>query len=348
MMLWIIAGIAALVLVAALAYLLLRREEPEAPQWDKPRNPLPWNGKPEDEDPGTTLGDVPPPAGVPIASTTMSLEMGLESAEVFVEDEEDITGPVARIVVSATGSTDPGLKREHNEDAFVLLPSYDTFAIADGMGGYAAGEVAARIAVDTLRECFDNARFGVVEEGVPRRGGELAAAVRLANQRIRDEASRDERKTGMGTTIVAARFSPGRKRVYIAHVGDSRCYRIRDNEIRKLTVDHTLGEMGITGKAAHKLSRAVGVFDAVDVDLTIDEPHVGDFYVLCSDGLYKMMPDDHIRDIVTAAPDLDAAVSALVQRANERGGRDNVSVVLVRVDEPALRPDRQSGEQSVY
>jgi serine/threonine protein phosphatase PrpC len=347
MMLWIIAAIACAVLLAALAFLVLRRDDDA--RWQAPRHGHPWDRRAEEPD-GTRMATMPPPAaGVPIPPT-LSEEadrFGLESQELWIEEDEEPTGPVPKIVLSAAGMSDPGRKREHNEDAYLVWPEHEVYAIADGMGGYAAGEVASQLAVDILRESFlSGGAQRALEEGFPRRGAELMAAIQVANERIREEASRDEAKNGMGTTLVAARFSPGRKRAYIAHVGDSRCYRIRDGEIKQLTVDHTLGAVGIQGPAADKLSRAVGVFDHVDVDLTIDEPSPGDLYLLCSDGLYKMLSDQMILQIVQSPGSLDQIVDQLIRGANERGGRDNVSVVLVHVDDPDVDP-RESGEHRI-
>ncbi|HEY8430252.1 MAG TPA: protein phosphatase 2C domain-containing protein [Sandaracinaceae bacterium] len=339
MTLWIIAGVALLVLVAALAYLKWRRDDDDGWQrpryeWDRPTNP-------------DVLASIPPPAGL-APPTTFSQEadsIALESQELWIEDDEP-TGPIPKILLRAAGRSDPGRKRKHNEDAFLLAPEHELYVVADGMGGYAAGEVASALAVETLAEAFADNEFGPLDEGMPRRGAELVAAIRLANARIRREALSDQRKAGMGTTVVAARFAPGKKRVYVAHVGDSRCYRLRDGELERLTHDHTLGALGIRGPSAAKLSRAVGAFDEVEVDLRVDEPRVGDHYVLCSDGLYKAVDDDAIRRAIEAAAAPEDAVDALVREANARGARDNVSVIVVRVDDPAVDV-RESGEHRI-
>ncbi len=338
MTLWIIAAVAGLVLVVSLSLLFGRRPAPPPPR----RAPV-WDER-ADEPEGSKLASIPPPSGVPIRSLSEE-GFALESQELFIE-EDDPTGPVAKIVLRAAGKTDPGRKREHNEDAFLVAPEHELYVVADGMGGYAAGEVASQLAVDTLNDAFDNDEHGELDDGVPRRGAEIMAAIRRANLVIRREAQADEGKSGMGTTIVAARFSPGRNRVYIAHVGDSRCYRIRDGALKQLTTDHTLAALGIGGPSGGKLSRAVGAFDHVDVDLTVDEPQPGDHYLLCSDGLYKMVPDEHIAAIVEESETLNEAVDSLVEAAIEQGGRDNVSVILIRVDEPDLDP-RESGEHRI-
>lgn len=252
--------------------------------------------------------------------------------------DDDPTGPVPRILVSAVGGTDQGKKRKHNEDAYVVLPTHSLFAIADGMGGYAAGEVASQMAMDVLKSSFETSQFGGAPiSGLPRRGDELVRAIQSANSAILTQARENEHQQGMGTTLVAARFAPNRKRVYIAHVGDSRVYRLRDGQLHQLTTDHTLGAAGVTGPSAAKLSRAVGVFDDVEVDLSIDEPREGDHYVLCSDGLFKMVPDEKICEIIYNATNIQNAVDELIREANSRGGKDNVSVILIRVDEPDPR-----------
>ncbi|MCS6797707.1 MAG: protein phosphatase 2C domain-containing protein [Myxococcota bacterium] len=293
------------------------------------------------------LPDAPPsPAGLPNVvvpegepeavdkpmSGEVHLDVELDTALDAGEDEP--SGPVARILVTAFGSTDPGRRRQHNEDAMASIAN-EVFVIADGMGGYAAGEVASQMAIDVMTAAFETQHFGTLEPSLPRRGAELVGAIKLANRAIHEQARSNEAQAGMGTTVVAARFSRGRQRVYIAHVGDSRCYRLRDGIMTQLTTDHTLASLGITGPASHRLVRALGVHPEVDVDLRIDTALDGDVYLLCSDGLSKMVPERVIADVVQNAADLQAAVTELIRRANDAGGRDNVSVILVRVDDVA-------------
>lgn len=315
---------------------------PAAESSARPTPSIPPGADPQD-DGGTTLAaDAGATArrGVSMSSQTMSteIEVAFEAAGESGMADDDPTGPVPKILVSAHGGTDQGRKRKHNEDAYVVLPDHSLFAIADGMGGYAAGEVASQMAVDVLKTSFEQRHFGGAPiPGLPRRGDELVRAIQSANTAILTQARENEHQQGMGTTLVAARFAPNRKRVYIAHVGDSRVYRLREGRLSQLTTDHTLGAAGVTGPSASKLSRAVGVFDEVEVDLSIDEPHSGDHYVLCSDGLFKMVPDEKICDIIQSAPTIQDAVDGLIREANSRGGKDNVSVILVRVDEPDPR-----------
>ena len=316
----------------------------DAPAADPPAQRSPRGDATIDprDDGGTTMaaGAQGGRARVSMSSQTMSteIEIAVDSAEDAAVVDDEPTGPVAKILVSAVGGTDQGRKRKHNEDAYVVLPRHSLFAIADGMGGYAAGEVASQMAMDILKTSFESDHFGGAPiPGLPRRGDELVRAIQSANSAILTQARENEHQQGMGTTLVAARFAPNRKRVYIAHVGDSRVYRLREGKLAQLTTDHTLGAAGVTGPSAAKLSRAVGVFDDVEVDLAIDEPREGDHYVLCSDGLFKMVPDDKICDIIYSATTIQGAVDELIREANSRGGKDNVSVILVRVDDPDPR-----------
>lgn len=298
------------------------------------RRSVPPKDKEEDEPEGTKVASVPPP------EATVHKEMSViaplpEEVGVDLMVEDDPTGPQALILVTAVGRTDPGRRRKHNEDAYLVMEDQAVFAIADGMGGYAAGEVASQLAVEVLSEAFKTNTFtGDADPHVPRRGDELIRAIQMANTAILTQARANEAQSGMGTTIVSCRFSPNKQRVYLAHVGDSRCYRVRGDEIKQLTQDHTLGAVGITGPAASKLSRAVGIMDTVEVELSVDAPHGDDYFLLCSDGLSKMVPEPMIRDIVRESPDIAAAVERLVTTANDRGGRDNVTVILIHVQEP--------------
>ncbi|MBK8257417.1 MAG: serine/threonine-protein phosphatase [Polyangiaceae bacterium] len=250
--------------------------------------------------------------------------------------EDEPTRATAVILVAAVGQTDRGQKRKINEDRYLALDEHNLYVVADGMGGHAGGEVASQTAVDTIQAAFTEQRFeGEPYPNVPRRGSELAQAIQMANRAIHERAKREPKLHGMGTTIVSARFTPGKERVYIGHVGDSRCYRFRSGQLTQITTDHTMGAVGMTGPFADHLSRAVGIAPAVKVDLVIAKPRHEDVFLLCSDGLSKMVKDDAISEILGANPDPAEAVKALVQRANERGGRDNITVILVVVKDPS-------------
>jgi serine/threonine protein phosphatase PrpC len=268
----------------------------------------------------------------------MSAEMAQASKiEVIYEDEadvEEVTSPIARILVSASGQSDAGKVRRRNEDSYLVLPERSLFAVADGMGGHAGGDVASQLAVETMRRAFEKNIFDgktEAETTVPRRGHEMACAVQMANQAILMRAQKDPALTGMGTTLVAARFSPNKQRVYIGHVGDSRCYRLRGKSIRQLTTDHTLLGLGLTGPGAQALYQAVGVKSRITIDVVVDKPRADDVYLLCSDGLSKMASDQRIKEILLSEPDPEAAAIGLIELANDRGGRDNVTVILVKV-----------------
>jgi serine/threonine protein phosphatase PrpC len=251
---------------------------------------------------------------------------------------EDLSGPVKRILVHAVGSTDPGRHRDHNEDAYTILEDAHLFVVADGMGRHAAGEIASQICVDTVRESFRTNDVGPpMDPPLPKRGAQIRHAILEANTRILHASQENDKYAGMGTTVVSAVFSPYSQRAFIAHVGDSRCYRLRGNEITQLTADHTLGAAGFTGKRAVLLSRAVGVEEHVDVDVGMESPQPDDVYLLCSDGLTRMVDDAMILSTVREhRDDLDMAVNQLIALANERGGRDNITAILVRVDDAPL------------
>ena len=236
----------------------------------------------------------------------------------------------------SAGRTDPGRVRRRNEDAFVLDPPL--FAVADGMGGAQAGEVASRLAAAAFREYHEADQLAPNER--------LQAIIQEANRRIYERARADSDVSGMGTTLTAALLTGGR--LTVGHVGDSRAYRIRDDELEQLTEDHSLvGDLMRSGRLtpeeadAHPqrsvITRALGTDPEVSVDtLTVDtEP--GDLFLLCSDGLTTMVTDEDILRILSAAPTLDAAARELVRAANAGGGEDNVTVVIfgVESDEPA-------------
>jgi protein phosphatase len=258
---------------------------------------------------------------------------GAVDVKLEIEEDDEPTGPHALILVTAVGRTDPGLKRKHNEDAYAILEDHHLFVIADGMGRHAAGEVASRLAVEAITEAFRTSDFGPPREPtLARRPARLRGAILKGNERILGEAATHEEYAGMGTTVVAAYFSPNNQRVWIAHVGDSRCYRLRSGSLLQLTTDHTLGAAGIQGKTASILSRAVGVEPNVDVEVTTESPLPGDIYLLCSDGLSRMVPAEELESTLIGAADLDDATKTLTDLANRGGGRDNITVILVRVD----------------
>jgi PPM family protein phosphatase len=222
-------------------------------------------------------------------------------------------------------ATDPGKRRRRNEDAFVAEPPL--FAVADGMGGAQAGEIAARIAASVLRESSG-------DEAV-------VALIKEANRRVYEAATGDEARSGMGTTITAALVEDGT--VQIGHVGDSRAYLVRDGRLEQLTEDHSLvAELVRSGKLspeeadAHPqrsvITRTVGTDPDVDVDTFSVEARPGDLFMLCSDGLTTMVDDASILQIVEKnRANLDKAARALVDAANKGGGEDNITIVLFEI-----------------
>ena len=249
-------------------------------------------------------------------------------------EADEVTAASARILLYAGGDSDRGQVRPRNEDSLLMMPERSLFAIADGMGGHRGGEVASSIAIDTLRDAFDRSVFdGRVQAGadLPRRARELAAAVQMTNECVRSMALADRELSDMGTTLVAARFSPNKQRLYVGHVGDSRCYRLRRGNLRQLTTDHTMASLGMKGPRGKDLYQAVGVNPDLTIDLIVDKPQEEDVYLLCSDGLSKMLSDEEVRDVLIEQEDLESALYTLIETANDRGGNDNVTVIIVKV-----------------
>ena len=231
----------------------------------------------------------------------------------------------------SAGKTDPGRVRRRNEDAFVVDPPL--FAVADGMGGAQAGEVASRLAAAAFRE------YREADELAPEE--RVRAIIKEANRRIYDRARTDSEVSGMGTTVTAALLTDGR--VVIGHVGDSRAYRIRNGRLEQLTDDHSLvadlmrsGRLTAEEAEGHPqrsvITRALGTDPDVDVDTLVIEVEAGDLFLLCSDGLSTMVSDSEVLQTVERAATLDEAARDLVRAANTGGGEDNVTVVLFRLD----------------
>lgn len=252
--------------------------------------------------------------------------------------------------LSVAGRTDVGRKRTHNEDAFLVLEEEQLFCVADGMGGHASGEVASHIAVEELAEFFrltdrdEEATWPFAEDPARRQDeNRLLAGVRLANLRIVERAASDERLRGMGTTLVCLHVARGSDEAVVGHVGDSRAYLWRAGALRQLTEDHSLLNDFLKARQLtpeeieafpHKnvIVRALGMKPAVEVDLLRLPLQEGDLLLLCSDGLSGMVPDARLAEILRAPrPDLEAGVRALVEEANQAGGADNVTCVLVQV-----------------
>ncbi len=237
----------------------------------------------------------------------------------------------------AVGQTDVGREREHNEDAFLVDLEQGLFLVADGMGGHQAGEVASGIARETVASVLrENSAMPKLQA--------LDTAIREANARVVQGGQQVRARKGMGTTIVAIVHDADA--VGIAHAGDSRCYRLRGGLLGRMTRDHSLvEELGGDDPAVHAalasysnvITRALGT--AVDTvpEIRREPIEPGDVYLLCSDGLSGPVDDSSIADILKSEPNLELACEKLIAKANDRGGPDNVSVVLVRfeADSPA-------------
>lgn len=238
-----------------------------------------------------------------------------------------------RFVVGAR--TDVGRVREGNEDSY--MANEPLFAVADGMGGHQGGEVASRLALDTLREAAD--------------GAALAQAVQDANRAVFEQAGRDPALAGMGTTLTA--FLAEGDTLRLAHVGDSRAYLLRDGALQQITTDHTVvegmvekGELTPQEASIHPqrsiLTRAIGVDGEVQVDQASIEPRPGDRLLLCSDGLTGMVEEAAIQRILEEHTDPQAAANALVDAANEAGGQDNITAVVIDVADAEPDPHAQA------
>lgn len=233
-------------------------------------------------------------------------------------------------------ATDPGLVRRTNQDH--LLVADRLFAVADGMGGHAGGEVASEVAVDALRDSFDD------HQRPPRSADDLLEAMRRANAAVYERSQTQANLRGMGTTMTAAALvvDEGEERLAIANVGDSRAYVFTQGELTQLTEDHSVAEEMVrqgqlapdevdTHPQRHILTRAMGILPDVDVDLWEVLPFAGDRILLCSDGLVREVTDDQIAAVLRRLAEPDQAAQELVARARAGGGSDNISVVVVDV-----------------
>jgi serine/threonine protein phosphatase PrpC len=248
--------------------------------------------------------------------------------------------------IEVAGQTDVGRKRNHNEDNFAMMVEYGLYVVADGMGGHASGEIASRMAVETLRDFFaatadDPERTWPykMDRSKGYEENRLVTGIKLCNLRIYEQAQKNSRQRGMGTTV-AALFAV-EDGAYIAHVGDSRVYRVRDDAIEQLTEDHSLLNdykkmkhltQEEIANFPHKnvIVRALGMKDTVKVDTRFETPRPGDTMVICSDGLSGPVADQRILDIVRGAPDLNSVAVRLVEAANENGGPDNITCLVAR------------------
>jgi protein phosphatase len=247
----------------------------------------------------------------------------------------------------ASGATDVGRKRQLNEDVFLIDDGVGLYLVADGMGGHAAGEVASRLAADEILRSLGEPDPRL-EETWPEHwdsdrsetANNLIDAILAGHDRVTNAVNRDQNLKGMGTTVVVAVHPPASRTLVICHVGDSRAYRLRHNRLEILTQDHSwvheqVSAGFLTEEAARNhplknvVTQALGGSALPRVDALETELMNGDIYILCSDGLNSMLTDDEIAEIVSGDGSLDERTAALIEAANEYGGNDNVTVVLL-------------------
>jgi protein phosphatase len=255
--------------------------------------------------------------------------------------------------ISHAARTDVGMKRDNNEDNFLVFPEQNLFAVFDGMGGHAAGEVASGIAVREMKEFFDltgkdpEATWPFKDDRAKSYDeNRLVTAIKLCNARIIETSENDTSKKNMGTTCVSCLFveRSGQPKAYVAHTGDSRVYLFRDNKLKRITIDHSLVEeylrMGkITEEEAKNfpqkniILRALGQQRQVEVEINAHDPKPGDIFMLMSDGLSGMVEDKFMEAIMQKqASNLEACAKKLLDTANANGGVDNSTVILVKYD----------------
>ena len=243
-----------------------------------------------------------------------------------------------------------GRQRSNNEDNYYVLPEEHLYVVADGMGGHSSGEVASLLAAETLANFFIDSMGGSynawaydVSPDLSYDEKRLASGIKLANLKVHEAAQSSERYHGMGTTVVSLFL--GQANAFLAHVGDSRGYLVRNGDIQQVTKDHSLLNETLKIRElspdeikhfAHKnvIVRALGLLETVDVELTPIEPRPGDVYLLCSDGLSDMLEDAEMLAIVSRNPnDVERAAEELVEHANANGGVDNITTILVGIAE---------------
>lgn len=244
----------------------------------------------------------------------------------------------ATVDLEVAAVSDTGRVREHNEDALLVRPDKRLFAVADGMGGHVAGEIASALAVSTVDEAIE----GGPAESVDALADRLVGAMHRANARILEHGRVEPSTRGMGTTLTAIAFpAASADSCALAHVGDSRAYRYRGDRLELLTRDHTwvqdevdAGRLQPEQARGHPysnvLSRVLGIPELEEIQATEVDLRSGDTLLLCSDGLTTVLDEARMAEVLATHRDLDHAARALVEAANARGGPDNITVVLVR------------------
>lgn len=249
--------------------------------------------------------------------------------------------------VRAAAKTDQGLVRPNNEDNYYIDEAMGLFLVADGMGGHASGEVASKMTVDIIRDYFRGSgkdrplQIGPYRRDCSEATNRLASSIRLANMAVCEAAGSRPELNGMGTTVAAAQIDG--HRLSIAHIGDSRVYLIRAGHIEQLTDDHSLvyeqvkrdlmtREEAARSTMKNILTRAIGISIDVEVDLAEMTLAGDDILLLCSDGLSEMVDDEKILSVAATIDDPAVACEKLIAMANGNGGRDNITVVIVRTE----------------
>jgi protein phosphatase len=252
------------------------------------------------------------------------------------------------IELDAVGYTHPGRQRPDNEDALAMAMEERLFMVADGMGGRSAGEVAAQVALDELLTFYRQKRAEPrspwpfpIDRRASFGANLMRVGVQVANQKVREAAARDPSLHRMGATLAA--LAIGETQLVAAHVGDVRIYRLRSGHLVRLTRDHSvleemraaqpgLDDVALAAMAPKNVvTRALGSKDEIEPTVYVNSFTVGDLYLICSDGLWGAVPDEQIAALATATPDLDRACQSLLDAANDAGGPDNVTAVLVRI-----------------
>ncbi len=257
--------------------------------------------------------------------------------------------PEAPLAISGA-ATDVGRIREHNEDTYLLRPDLGLFLVADGMGGHQAGDVASAMVRLSIADFFEKTRgqdgwpkefTGPEDDVLPFAARRLAAAIRKANADVFIAATEHPEHNGMGSTVVAAHLPPGDRVMFIAHVGDSRCYRIRDRQLELLTSDHslvnearaidpTISEADLAKLPSNIITRALGMDLKVQVDVASAVVREDDTYLLCSDGLSGLISSEEILDAIQLIEDPREVCDLLVALANEAGGQDNITALALK------------------
>jgi protein phosphatase len=257
-------------------------------------------------------------------------------------------GSAKTLPLAACGFSHAGRQREENEDAFGSFVDARLFIVADGMGGHNAGEVASVMAVDALETFFRSYHADPrqpwphpVDTELSLGANLLRVGIKVANDKIRTAAKQDRAKNRMGTTIVA--LAVGDAQLTIAHAGDSRAYRLRSGDLKRLTRDHSIVEEMIAARPemtdeeiaafAHRnvVTRSLGSKEEIEPTVLVEPLEPGDHYLVCSDGLWGSVPDDKMKSILLSTSDIEAACQLLIDAANEAGGPDNITAVIVRV-----------------